>query len=357
MPLPFKCPTCGADLDVGSGASSLVQCPYCRAPAVVPELGDPGPTQERTRSTASGPGKLIGAAVGAIVLLVALIAGGVALVGAVAGVGPGPRGGYAKLVLEFGGAGMGPGQFEDPRGIAVDGAGNIYVANYQGGRVQMLDRSGKFLSQWMAGDPDTIITGFQGDREGNLYVVTTKSFDKREGRTGKILQTFGKGYANVALSPEGWMVAHIWAGDDFEIMDRNGAVTTRVKDPVSAVTGRNRGYSFESFAVDGVGSIYAVQDDEYAVFKFSRDGRYINRYFGQGDAPEKLSNPHAIVVDGQGRMYVSDFGGVKVFDRDGVYVGIIATAGYTYAMTLTDDGTLFTVGGQQKVQAWKLPAK
>lgn len=355
MPQPFKCPSCGADLAVGSGASPVVQCPYCKGSAVVPELGRVGPLAPAPRST--GPAKsggLIALAVIAAVLF-ALIAGVAVLFARLPG--SATSSGYAKLLVEFGSKGMGPGQFEDPRGIAVDGAGNIYVANYQGGRVQMLDAAGKFLAQWSVGDPDAIITGFAGDREGHLYVVTTKSFDKRDGRTGKILQTYGTGYHNVALSQEGWMVVHVWASDDFVVMDRNGTITTRVKDPVSTVTGRNRGYSFESFAVDGVGNIYAVQREEYAVFKFSREGRYMNRYLGEGDTPEKLRNPHAIAVDGQGRMYVSDFGGVKVFDRDGVYLGIIETAGYIYHLAWTGAGELLTVGNANKVQKWELGAK
>ena len=37
---------------------------------------------------------------------------------------------FAKQVLAFGEKGAGPGLFDDPRYVAVDGAGNIYVGDY-----------------------------------------------------------------------------------------------------------------------------------------------------------------------------------------------------------------------------------
>lgn len=54
------------------------------------------------------------------------------------GVGNGP----AELVLEFGGKGTGPGLLDDPRRIAVDGSGHLWVADYGDGRLQEFDPPG-----------------------------------------------------------------------------------------------------------------------------------------------------------------------------------------------------------------------
>jgi DNA-binding beta-propeller fold protein YncE len=48
----------------------------------------------------------------------------------------------------FGGAGSGPGKFNDPWGIAVDGDGNIYVADTFNHRIQKFDSTGNFLFSW-----------------------------------------------------------------------------------------------------------------------------------------------------------------------------------------------------------------
>ncbi len=53
-----------------------------------------------------------------------------------------------KLLLSWGSPGAGPGEFRIPHGIAVDGAGIVYVADRENSRVQLFSPDGKFLTQW-----------------------------------------------------------------------------------------------------------------------------------------------------------------------------------------------------------------
>jgi len=51
-------------------------------------------------------------------------------------------------VREWGTAGTGPGQFEVPHSIQIDGAGIVYVADRENGRIQRFDLRGKYLGEW-----------------------------------------------------------------------------------------------------------------------------------------------------------------------------------------------------------------
>lgn len=53
-----------------------------------------------------------------------------------------------KPLGEVGASGTGPGQFDAPAGVVVDGTGRIYVADFFNQRVQILDRQGKFIRQF-----------------------------------------------------------------------------------------------------------------------------------------------------------------------------------------------------------------
>ncbi len=53
-----------------------------------------------------------------------------------------------ERVKQWGSKGEGPGQFNQPHGIAVDNEGIIYVADRNNARIQRFDLDGKFLGEW-----------------------------------------------------------------------------------------------------------------------------------------------------------------------------------------------------------------
>src|SRR5204862_4814557 len=126
-----------------------------------------------------------------------------------------PRGGirtdeFATTQLKFGTEGIGPGMFTDARSIALDGQGNIYVGEYSGGRIQVFDASGKFITQWTA-DPKMPLRGLTVDRKGTVYVVQRGIITRYEGQTGKSLgkvsYSDGDGFDDITATPDGGFVA------------------------------------------------------------------------------------------------------------------------------------------------------
>ena len=108
-----------------------------------------------------------------------------------------------KFLLKWGAKGEGDGQFTEPWGIAVDKAGNVYVADTFNYRIQKFDASGKFLAKWGSfvdtrGQAGGSTAGLYGpraiaiDRDGNLWVTDTgnKRLMKYD-KDGKFLAQFG----------------------------------------------------------------------------------------------------------------------------------------------------------------------
>src|SRR5438045_4197625 len=72
------------------------------------------------------------------------------------------------LVATVGSAGFGPGQFQEPRGIAVDQSGRIYVADHGRWRILRFQANGSFDMEFStSGPPSDVAVG----PDGNLYVT------------------------------------------------------------------------------------------------------------------------------------------------------------------------------------------
>lgn len=260
---------------------------------------------------------------------------------------------FAQQELSFGGEGTGPGLFTDPRSIGVDPAsGKIYVADYQGGRIQAFDSKGKFITQWKVGDKKTIITGMAADRKGNVFVVTVSNIYRYNGETGKVLdQTKADDkvtyhFDDITVGPDGTLYV-IGGGETVVHMDIDGKVLSTIPKAISTITEDSELDS--KIAVDGEGNIYVLGTFNNAVFKFNSDGKYISKFGSDGDEPGQFRAPYAIATDGQGNVYVSDFKGIQAFDKDGRYMDVIDIQGACFGMVFDDEGKLYVTTNVSKI--------
>ena len=92
------------------------------------------------------------------------------------------------------------------------------------------------------------------------------------------------------------------------------------------------------YVSDGYGSARVV--------KYSRDGKYLLEWGKRGTGAGEFGLPHNLVVDAQGRVYVTDRDNqrVQVFDSSGKYLSQWATDGGVSTLFLTKDQGIW-VGG------------
>jgi len=250
--------------------------------------------------------------------------------------------GLAKVILNFGSEGIGPGMFKDARSIALDGSGKIYVGEYTGGRIQVFDNAGKFLTQWTV-DPKMPLRGLASDRKGIVYVVQRGQITRHEGESGKPLGEInypgGGGFDDLSMSADGGFVAAWYSNrDDVVRFNSNGEVTRTIRAAISSTSGDSELNT--RVAIDGLGNIYALGTFNNAVFKFGPDGKFLTRFGDDGDQAGQFRAASAIAVDGQGHVYVSDIKGIQVFDGNGRYLKVFKPDGMAFGMVFNDSNEL-----------------
>jgi tripartite motif-containing protein 71 len=74
-------------------------------------------------------------------------------------------------LAQWGSPGSGPGQFDNPTGLAVDAKGNVFVVDSGNNRVEELSSTGRFVAQWQGPNCASIFTcKVAVDDQGNMYV-------------------------------------------------------------------------------------------------------------------------------------------------------------------------------------------
>lgn len=375
MPRTFDCPKCGAPVNYSENTFGqiTVKCGYCSSVLTEPNPALGQPAHIVAINIGAAPQSLKPLRWLWLFLLVPVVIIVGVVLALIVGLAPLFRAtntntspstsrpttttrveeGPAKTLMKFGSEGIGPGMFTDARSIAVDGAGNIYVGEYSGGRIQVFDASGKFVTQWSV-DANTPLRGMAADRKGTVYVVQGGKVTRFEGATGNQLNQLqyedGWGFDDVTAALDGGVVC-VWNTnrDDLVRFNANGQAVRTIRAAISSASGRSELNT--RVAVDGLGNIYALGTFNGAVFKFGPDGKFINRFGGTGEKPGQFRAPYAIAVDGRGRVYVSDIKGVQIFDAEGRYVNVFKVQGHASGLVFNDKNELFIAA---RTQVFKL---
>jgi outer membrane protein assembly factor BamB len=236
----------------------------------------------------------------------------------------------ADEILKFGGKGNGAGKFEDNRHVAVGGDGRIYSSDYQGGKIQVFDANGTFLTQWIA-DAKMNLYALRADRKGSVYILQNKGIFVYKGETGELLRkSESYDFNDIALTLDGKIVASSRAG--ITILDTNLKVLQEYKN---AAENASAEMGFDEVAVDGNNQIYALDRHKGDVCRFSPDGKFLNRFNAKS-----LISPTSIAVDNKGRIFSSDVSQINVFDQNGKFINSFETT-QAFGMIFNDADELF----------------
>jgi DNA-binding beta-propeller fold protein YncE len=249
--------------------------------------------------------------------------------------------------LQFGEAGAGKGQFKEPRAVAVDKAGNIFVADTGNKRVQKFDANGKFLAEWAGGGERFVEpVGLIVDSQDQVVVLDTSGWLQRFDNRGRFLAKFGidrgfyapRGLAVdadnrlyvadtgtfrvVVLSPQGELVRTIGWRDatDAELVEPTGVAPDSQGGIYVAEVGHRRVAHFDAngravdewamlynsssngphLATDAQGRVYVTDPERHRVLVYSAEGKILGQLNGE------FRLPVGVWVDAAGYVYVAD---------------------------------------------------
>jgi DNA-binding beta-propeller fold protein YncE len=180
-----------------------------------------------------------------------------------------------------GGQGNGKGQFDGPRGIAIDTAGNIFIADTNNGRIEEFSPSGVFITSM----------GTKGKDHGQFGGPSGLAVD----HCGYIYVAEALNHRVQKLAPNGTFIAE-WA-------------------PGFYGPGR--------IAIGPDDSIYVVDSGRTRIVKFSPDGRVLTEWGSGGHGDGQFADHTSVAVDPTtDKVYVADpvNNRIQIFDPDGKFL-------------------------------------
>ena len=238
---------------------------------------------------------------------------------------------------KFGTTGTGNGQFDTPRGIALDSSGNIFAVDSGNDRVQKFNSSGVYQSQFGSygtgnGQFDRPI-GIAIDDSDNIWVVDEGNDRVQKFNSSGVYQSqFGSsGTGNlqytsvrdIAIDSNGDLyVTDFGSGGKVEKVSSVGAY-------ILTFDGNGSGYGPAYLAVDSNDKIFVVELLQDRVAMYDTSGNRGSTFGTSGSGSGQFQLPVGIATDINNRVFVSDWtrDDIQIFDNDGVYQEVFGTNG------------------------------
>ncbi len=294
-------------------------------------------------------------------------------------------------------------QLDYPRGVALDGAGNLYIADSRNHRIRKVDAAGVITTVAGDGTEDGVGRGGDGgdggpavaaqlyspwgvapDGAGNLYIADTDNHRIRKVDAAGVISRVAGGGRNdlrddgdggpavgayltppraVALDAAGNL--YIATGNRIRKVDAAGVITTVAGDgriryggdggPATAA----QLYYPRGVALDAAGNLYIADTDNHRIRKVDAGTGVIttvagdgNRDYGGDGGPAvwaQLKEPNGVALDAAGYLYIADTGNSRIrrvetqFTRSRRAVPLYAGAApccaglYQFTVRLPDD--------------------
>ncbi|MGO0059996.1 Ig-like domain-containing protein [Brevibacillus fluminis] len=238
-----------------------------------------------------------------------------------------------------GGAGSDLGEFSMPFGVAVDGSGNVYVADYGNNRIQKLTISTNTWSEWKKVDGDAGSglgefnqpSGVAVDSSGNVYVAdsgnhriqkltastnTWNEWGKADGYAGNGLGEFASP-SGVAVDSSG----NVYVADYGNHRIQKLTISTNTWSEwgkADGYAGSDLGEFTKPFgvAVDSSGNVYVTDSGNHRIQKLtistSAWSEWKTSDGGPGSGLGEFHTPAGVAVDRSGNLYVADYGNHRI---------------------------------------------
>jgi len=214
-----------------------------------------------------------------------------------------------------------------PAGVAVDSAGNIYIADYNNNRIRKVNTSG--IISTVAGNGTA---GYSGDGGAATAAQLSNPFSVAVGSTGNIYIADGSNNRIRKVNTSGIISTVAGNGTAGYSGDGGAATAASLSSPYGV-------------AVDSAGNIYIADRSNNRIRKVNTSGIISTvagngalGYSGDGGAATaaQLSSPHRVTVDSSGNIYIADTGNYRI--RKVNTSGIISTVAGNGTQGYSGDG-------------------
>ena len=272
-----------------------------------------------------------------------------------------------RYLRAFGsGPGFGPGQFNFPFGVAVDGSGRVFVADDLNHRVMRFgpQQDYRYKARWGSyGDGPGKLAyprAIAVDAAGMLYVTNTGNdridvFD----RGGSLLRSFGSsgrgtGQFNnplgVSADAAGYRAVADAVNGRIQLLNPDGSIAAVWGSPAPGPTILPNPVAV---AFDAAGTAYVLDQRRARIIVFDRATGLPRRTIAsQGRGPGRLLDPSALAISAGGTISVADTGNERIarFTTAGDYLGARTGVGPVVGIAVSPDSTRTYVNDRRHIR-------